>query len=43
MMVMGWDRSLSHDDADVDPVVLYALVTNQPVPDYATDNERMTG
>jgi len=31
------------NDADVDPVVLYALVTNQPVPDYATDDERMAG
>lgn len=30
------------NNADLDPVVLYALVTNQPIPDYA-DTERMTG
>jgi hypothetical protein len=27
------------NDADLDPLVLYALVTKQPVPDYATENE----
>ncbi|HXQ24230.1 MAG TPA: DUF2442 domain-containing protein [Candidatus Acidoferrales bacterium] len=27
------------NDADLDPVVLYALVTKQPVPDYGAENE----
>lgn len=30
------------NDADLDPVVLYAAVTNQPLPDYTGEPDRTT-